>query len=946
MAEQKMKARDKKVQKMTRDGLEEKNLVDRSSVRVSKRAKDVKLYRNRNPDEEEGTFQKKINEKSDGLQTTRTGKQTRGEKGIKGKSGSSKRQYRELLSEKNGQASGEGKLQTGKADGYGARLYEKKAELSQSRGDSRKASNGGAKKPKQKRRLQFTYDETGAAETEKTENRQGRNAVKNPEEPDFKEELQGTKAKQQKQKVPRKHSGREKVYQEETAVGGKIRRLRFSAEESAAVSQPPSIRKKEVPPANKALTAGVAAVHREVGKYEDENAAVEGTNRLLEGGENGYHLTKRSVRAQNRRNDRRAQRLRTNADKAEIKLLYEKALSEDEKLKNSNHLKKMIQKKRIKKEYAKAKQAEQSMGTATVGTIDYIKKIGGKVTDFFKENRKLYISIGVLIGLMLLIMASVTSCSAMFLQNTVDYAGVSYMSTDEAIREADLYYTKLEAQLQERINNMESEEPGHEEYRYNIGPIEHDPFVLISYLSAKYEIFTFEEVKPELDDLFARQYHLQTEAVNERVTETRMVRVGESLGQVVTSGYCNCPICCGIWSGGPTASGVYPTANHTIAVDASDPFVPMGTKVVMNGVEYTVEDTGAFARYGVQFDVYYDSHSAASAHGHQTWEAYIADDNGSQEVEVTSTRDVDTLNVTLENRSLLAICQDRLSIFKRDLFSTYNETKGNLQMFASPFEFNWYGRVSSYYGYRIHPITGENQMHNGIDIGVPAGTSVKAGLTGTVTVSSYNDSYGNYVIIKDSDGYELRYAHLESRSVSAGASVIKGEEIGLAGSTGNSTGSHLHVELLKDGERLNPIFYLETGSGTIFGGNEYTSEAAQRLLEEADRYLGVPYVWGGYSPSGFDCSGFVSYCLTNSGVRNTGRLTAQGLYNICTPVPESEVQPGDLIFFTGTYNAGEPVTHIGIYVGNGQMIHCGHPVQYTSIYSSYWQSHFYGFGRW
>ena len=140
--------------------------------------------------------------------------------------------------------------------------------------------------------------------------------------------------------------------------------------------------------------------------------------------------------------------------------------------------------------------------------------------------------------------------------------------------------------------------------------------------------------------------------------------------------------------------------------------------------------------------------------------------------------------------------------------------------------------------------------------------------------------------------------------------------------------------------------YLETGEGAGFGGNEYTSEAAQRLLNEAARYLGTPYVWGGYSPSGFDCSGFVSYCLTNSGVRNTGRLTAQGLYDICTPVSQSEAQPGDLIFFTGTYDAGVPVTHIGIYVGNGQMIHCGHPVQYTSINSPYWQSHFYGFGRW
>ncbi len=273
-------------------------------------------------------------------------------------------------------------------------------------------------------------------------------------------------------------------------------------------------------------------------------------------------------------------------------------------------------------------------------------------------------------------------------------------------------------------------------------------------------------------------------------------------------------------------------------------------------------------------------------------------------MEVTRTRDVDVLNVTLNSGNLMSICQDRLGFFQKELFSAYNDTKGNLQMFATPVDFNWYSSVTSYYGYRIHPISGANQLHNGMDIGAPEGTKVMAGLTGTVTTSAYNDSYGNYVVIKDSKGYELRYAHLSSRSVSAGASVTKGDEIGLVGNTGNSTGSHLHIELLKNGERLNPIFYLETGEGAGFGGNEYTSEAAQRLLKEAARYLGTPYVWGGYSPSGFDCSGFVSYCLTHSGVRNTGRLTAQGLYDICTPVSQSDAQPGDLIFFTGTYDAG------------------------------------------
>ena len=101
----------------------------------------------------------------------------------------------------------------------------------------------------------------------------------------------------------------------------------------------------------------------------------------------------------------------------------------------------------------------------------------------------------------------------------------------------------------------------------------------------------------------------------------------------------------------------------------------------------------------------------------------------------------------------------------------------------------------------------------------------------------------------------------------------------------------------------------------------------------------------GSSPStSFDCSGFVSYVLTNSGLVNTGRLGAQGLYNVCTPVSKANAQPGDLIFFVGTYDT-PGVSHVGIYVGDGVMIHCGDPIQYTSINSSYWQQHFYAFGR-
>lgn len=124
-----------------------------------------------------------------------------------------------------------------------------------------------------------------------------------------------------------------------------------------------------------------------------------------------------------------------------------------------------------------------------------------------------------------------------------------------------------------------------------------------------------------------------------------------------------------------------------------------------------------------------------------------------------------------------------------------------------------------------------------------------------------------------------------------------------------------------------------------------SDETFAAILAEAEKYLGYPYVWGGSSPStSFDCSGFVSWVLTNSGVCDTGRLSAQGLYNICTPVSRDDAQPGDLIFFVGTYDT-PGVSHVGIYVGDGMMIHCGDPINFSSIDTSYWQSHFYAFGR-
>ena len=167
-------------------------------------------------------------------------------------------------------------------------------------------------------------------------------------------------------------------------------------------------------------------------------------------------------------------------------------------------------------------------------------------------------------------------------------------------------------------------------------------------------------------------------------------------------------------------------------------------------------------------------------------------------------------------------------------------------------------------------------------------------------------------------------------------------------------------------ERYNVLMSTSGNRSELFGedvygvsGGEYTDydipgealtdERFRNMIAEAEKFLGYPYVWGGSSPStSFDCSGFVSWVINNCGNGwSVGRLGARGLKNICDIIPPSEAKPGDLIFFHHTYDAPEPsdATHVGIYVGDGMMIHCGNPISYASVESNYWQEHFLCYGR-
>ena len=158
----------------------------------------------------------------------------------------------------------------------------------------------------------------------------------------------------------------------------------------------------------------------------------------------------------------------------------------------------------------------------------------------------------------------------------------------------------------------------------------------------------------------------------------------------------------------------------------------------------------------------------------------------------------------------------------------------------------------------------------------------------------------------------------------------------------------LYMATLGNRPDLFPGYTPSTDAGTDY---EIPPEALEdeqfaAMMAEAEKYIGFPYVWGGSSPAtSFDCSGFVSWVVNNCGVGwNVGRLTAQGLYNICTPVSEAEAKPGDLVFFEYTYE-GPWITHVGIYVGEGYMIHAGSPIGYLKFMDSYYSDNFVGFGR-
>ena len=639
---------------------------------------------------------------------------------------------------------------------------------------------------------------------------------------------------------------RARLEQEYDANSGKVRRrLRFE-EEVLPEHMVSSL------PAQAGRTLKAAAVMKLHGKFrevERQNVAAEAAHKGEFAAERAtgrfLRWNKRRLRSKPFKAARRAQR-RLAQDRAE--LAWQTALRDHPKLRRQNALSRWMQRQKLKRKYAKAAREVQKTAQHTQQAATVVGKIVRAVQQYAAAHKSALLIVAMLALAISFFSSGLASCTAMLSGGQSAFLSATYLANEQDICSAELYFTELETDLQLNINGTAASFPGYDEYRYSVGEISHDPYELMAYLATRYDPFTFEQVRPELDRLFGEKYQL----TRTPITETR-----------------------------------------------------------------------------------YDENEQP-----YQWKVL--------KTTLTVRRWADLMGETLAQEE------------QADRYSVYMQTLGGRQAFANPFDFPWLGSVSSPYGWRVHPVSGEKDLHRGVDIAAAQGTPVAAIQDGRVVSAGNAGSYGLCVVIEDGKGYQSRYAHCSSLAVSTGQEVKRGDVIGAVGSTGDSTGPHLHLEVMLNGEYLNPYYFVDTGGydsalpGTPGGpaipdnpGAAMGSDRFQAMLAVAEQYLGYPYVWGGTNPAtSFDCSGYVSWVVDHSGW-NYGRLGVMGLEDICTPVSTANAKPGDLVFFIGTYDAPYPnrPTHVGIYVGGGRMIHCGDPISYASINTPYWQEHFYGFGR-
>ena len=686
----KLKPRDKITQKMSRDGLIEVNETAGTAELVSGREQDADF--SKQPEQAAQEAAQQLPHPS---------------------GGAAARPHTPELSPKRDDAAAERVLEH--IDAAHTRAASKKA--------IKRAQREVAAKTKTSR-LQFTEEERATPELQKAIRKSERAA----------DRLDEARAAIPKKKVLTK----ERTFDE--AAGKGKTRLRFEEKEKPI----PGGRQQHNPLSRPVQEVGVF-VHNKIHSVEKDNSGVEGAHKSEELAERGIRAGARQLRKSRRSRKLKPYRAAAKAEKAAFKanadFQYQKALHDNPQLAASNPVSRFWQKQQIKRQYAKAvrtggaksaRKAAENTRKAAKKTAEATKKTAA----FVGRHWKAFLIAGCALLLFIMISAGVSSCSSLFSGGITSVISTSYVSEDADMLGAEADYAALEAELQSRIDNIERDHPGYDEYRYDLDDIEHDPYVLTSILTALHLEYTRAEVQSTLAMLFERQYTLT-------LTEETEVRYRTE-----------------------RRTGTYTDAEGNTQT-----------------YTYTVE---------VPYNYY-------------------------------------ILNVKLENFNLSHLPVYIMTEEQLSMYAVYMSTLGNRP--------------------DLFP----------------------------------RSAYPNASTLREPTYYEIPPEALEDETFAA-------------------------------------------------------------IIAEAEKYLGYPYVWGGSNPNtSFDCSGYVSWVINHSGW-NVGRLGAQGLCNICTPVTGAQARPGDLIFFKGTYDT-PGVSHVGIYVGDGMMIHCGSPISYANINTTYWQKHFYAYGR-
>lgn len=872
MRGQEFRARDKKVQKMTRDGLTEKNLTAGTEQRISGRLADVSFGREKTEDTAAGHRAKGRTQKTmrgDGAAVRDTGRAAEGRK----KPGTAQRSLTKEKTIKEERPDEAAPEETAVSDmPEGGHIFDadrvKTADdrkvRAQIRTDRKKRTASkfpaGGRQTEADVRLHYEKSEIPPEERagDKTpaDGKQEKGAEKPRRSRQYEkahsrvEKAERRLAKAQEGIPSRTHVRLQKEYDGES---GNIRhRLHFETEAVPENEKLPLPKRAGRAVGHTASTAAALKAHQKIREAEADNVGVEASHKMEFAAERGAGLAVRKGRQRLREKPyREVKRAEARLAQANVDQAYREILAGNPEL-EKKALAKWIQKQKLKRKYAAAAREAAKEVKHTTNVLTAAGQVVRALAQAVASHKAVLGIVGIGILIVSMFGALFSSCSAMLSGVQSAVISTCYVADDTEINQSELRYTELETDLQIEIDRTEEDYPGYDEYRYNIGEIGHNPYELMGYLSAAYDDFTYAQVEAEISRLFGEQYQL----TREEITEIR---------------------------------------------------------------------------------------------------TYTDDEGEEQEYEWH------VLKTTLSVQPLSDIIAGSLAPGDAsDRYGVYMQTCGNRQCYGNPFDFAWINYVTSPYGYRVHPITGVKDLHRGVDIGIAEGTPIKSAQDGTVVSAGNAGDYGLCVVIEGEDGYQSRYAHCSSLSVSAGQAVKRGDMIAAVGSTGSSTGPHLHLEVTHNGEYLDPYYYVAGGGegylpgGGAAGGPDFAENPGaamgdgsfEAMLAEAEKYLGYPYVWGGSSPStSFDCSGYVSWVINHSGVGNVGRQTAQGLYNLCSPVSKENMQPGDLIFFTGTYSTANPVTHVGIYIGDGKMIHCGDPISYANINSSYWSAKFYSGGR-